>query len=159
MMTQLPESGCCPRFDPEPWDEREIELHDRLFLKDRVRCLFGIPLSMNRVMTRCMETIYRAGALSQEPLMLYDCKSLWSADVYIAIAKEIPGANMERISGRFLAKVFEGHYKNSGKWRQQMQEYVKNKGVEYSKIYFFYTTCPKCAEFYGKNYTVLLARI
>jgi hypothetical protein len=27
------------------------------------------------------------------------------------------------------------------------------------KMYFFYTTCPKCAKVYGKNYTVLLAKI
>jgi len=26
-------------------------------------------------------------------------------------------------------------------------------------MYFFYTTCPKCAEFYGKNYTVILAKV
>ncbi|MHC4509420.1 MAG: hydrolase [Planctomycetota bacterium] len=26
-------------------------------------------------------------------------------------------------------------------------------------MYFFYTTCPKCAKVYGKNYTVLLAKI
>jgi hypothetical protein len=27
------------------------------------------------------------------------------------------------------------------------------------KLYFFYTTCPKCAQVYGKNYVVLLAKI
>ena len=29
------ETGCCPRFDPELWDVREITLEDRLFVKDR----------------------------------------------------------------------------------------------------------------------------
>lgn len=31
------ETGCCPRFDPAPWDEKEISLKDKLFLKDHVR--------------------------------------------------------------------------------------------------------------------------
>jgi hypothetical protein len=26
-------------------------------------------------------------------------------------------------------------------------------------MYFFYTTCPKCAKKYGKNYVVILAQI
>jgi len=40
-----------------------------------------------------------------------------------------------------------------------MVAFVKSKGNEARKIYFFYTTCPRCAKFYGKNYTVLVAEI
>jgi hypothetical protein len=34
---------------------------------------------------------------------------------------------------------------------------LKDKEIE--KIYFYYTTCPKCAKLYGKNYTVIFAKI
>jgi len=27
------------------------------------------------------------------------------------------------------------------------------------KLYFFYTTCPRCAQKYGKNYVVILAQV
>ena len=27
------ETGCCSRFDPEPWDEKEFELQNKLFAK------------------------------------------------------------------------------------------------------------------------------
>jgi len=40
-----------------------------------------------------------------------------------------------------------------------MKDYVKSKAKEMEKMYFFYTTCPKCAEFYGRNYTVILAKV
>jgi hypothetical protein len=40
-----------------------------------------------------------------------------------------------------------------------MKEYVTSKANEIKKMYFFYTTCPKCAKVYGKNYTVILAQI
>ena len=66
---------------------------------------------------------------------------------------------MVRISGTFLTKVFEGPYKDAGKWARTMTDYVKNKAKQMEKMYFFYTTCPKCARFYGKNYTVLLAKV
>jgi hypothetical protein len=152
------ETGCCPRFDPAPWDGKEIKFNNKLFLKDHVLSFFHIPLNFGNVMVKDMERIKKAGALAPKPLMLSDEKSLWGSDVYIATSKEVPGAEMARISGTFLSKVFEGNYKDMGKWIKEMQEYVKSKGKEIKQMYFFYTTCPACAKYYGKNYAVILAR-
>jgi len=153
------ETGCCPRFNPEPWDEKEVTWQDKIFIKDNVRSFLHIPLNFGQVVVKNMEMIEEAGALAPQPLMLSDEKSLWGTDVYIAVSKEVPRAEMARISGTFLTKVFEGPYKNAGKWAKEMEAFVKSKGKEIKKMYFFYATCPKCAEVYGKNYTVLLAKI
>ena len=153
------ETGCCLRFDPEPWDEKEVTLQDKLFLKDHVRSFLHIPLNMEKVMVRNMTRIQEADALAPEPLMLSDEKSLWGSDIYIAVSKEVSGAEMTRVSGTFLTKVFEGPYSNTGKWVREMNAYVKSKGKENKTLYFFYTTCPACAKVYGKNYTVLLATV
>ncbi len=106
-----------------------------------------------------MELIEKSGANASHQLMLTDEKSLWGADIFIDVAKEVPGAQMARLSGTFLTKVFEGPYQNAGKWALEMKEYVKSKGKELKKMYFSYTTCPKCAKVYGKNYVVLFAQI
>lgn len=153
------ETGCCPRFDPQPWDEKEITWENRLFLKDRVRSFLHVPLNFGRVMVRNMERIQAADAVATEPLLLSEENSLWGADVYIGVGKEVPGAEMARISGTFLTKVFEGPYKNVRTWLEQMQTFVKSRGKTAKKTYFFYTTCPRCAKHYGKNYTVLVAQI
>ncbi len=153
------ETGCCPRFDPGPWEDKEIKFQDKLFLKDHVRSFLHIPLNFDKIMVKNMEKIQAANALTPEPLLLSDEKSMWGADVYIAVSKEVPGAQMEKISGTFLSKVFEGPYKNMGKWAKEMQWFVKSKGKELKKMYFFYTTCPKCAKYYGKNYTVIMAQV
>ena len=153
------ETGCCKRFDPGPWDGKEIRWDGKLFLKDHVRSFFHIPLNFGKVMARDMKKISAAGALAPEPVMLSDEGSLWGADIYIAIAKEFGGAQMARISGTFLARVFEGQYKDVGKWVAEMKGYVKSRGKEAKKLYFFYTTCPACAKAYGKNYVVLLAEV
>jgi len=153
------ETGCCPRFDPKPWNEKEISWQNKLFLKDHVRSLFHIPLNFGKVMVKNMEKIKNAGALAPQPLMLSDEESPWGADIYIATIQEVPGAKMETISGSFLTKVFEGPYRNASRWVKEMKTYVKSKGKEIKKMYFFYTTCPRCAKFYGKNYTVLLAMV
>jgi hypothetical protein len=36
---------------------------------------------------------------------------------------------------------------------------VASRGKQLQQLYFYYTTCPKCARKYGKNYVVILARI
>jgi len=66
---------------------------------------------------------------------------------------------MTSLSGTFLTKVFEGPYQNVGEWAQEMKEYVESKGRKLKKLYFSYTTCPRCAKAYGKNYVVLFAQI
>ena len=153
------ETGCCPRFNPEPWDGKEVTFKDKLFLKEHMRTFLHIPLGFGKVMVKNMEGIKAANALAPEPLMLYDDTSLWGANLYIAVSKDVPGAKMERISGTFLSKVFEGPFKDAGKWLKEMNDYVRSKGKEAKKIYFFYTTCPSCAKVYGKNYTVTLAMV
>jgi hypothetical protein len=116
-------------------------------------------LNFGQMMVKNMEKIQKSGALAEEPLMLSDEKSSFGSDIYIAVTKDVPGAEMTRIPGNFLTKVFEGSYRDTGKWVKEMQEFAKAKGKELKKIYFFYTTCPKCAKFYGKNYTVILGQI
>ena len=158
-LNEQSETGCCPRFNPEPWDEKKVTWRNKLFIKDHVRSFLHIPLDFGKVMVKNMEMIEAADALAPEPLMLSDEKTLWGSDIYIAVSKEVPKAEIARISGTFLTKVFKGPYSNTGRWVKEMKAYVKTKGKEIKKLYFFYTTCPACAKVYGKNYTVLMARV
>jgi len=158
-MSEKDVSQCCPPFDPQPWDEQELIWEDRLFVKDRVTSFFHIPLNFGAVMRRNMQVIESASAKPESMIVLADENSLWGSDVYLEVAKEIPDANMATISGTFLSKVFEGPYRNMRKWIAQMQAFVAERGQQVEKLLFYYTTCPKCAKKYGKNYVVILAKI
>jgi hypothetical protein len=151
-------TGCCDPFDPEPWQDKEITWKDKIFVKDHVASFFHVPLNMGTKVVRNLELIEKAAAKAPCQLMLTDEKSLWGADIYIDVAKDVPGAQMATLSGTFLSKVFEGSYQNAGKWAKEMEGYVKSKGKSIKKIFFSYTTCPKCSKAYGKNYVVLLAQ-
>ncbi|MBU0708892.1 hypothetical protein KJ596_04050 [Patescibacteria group bacterium] len=153
------ETGCCPKFNPELWEGKEVTWENKLFIKDRVMSILHIPLNFGKVMVKNMEKIEQAEALNPEPLVLSDENSLFGSDLYIAVNKDVPDAEMVKISGTFLSKVFEGDYRNMGKWVKEMKDYVVAQGKEVKKMYFFYTTCPKCAKYYGKNYTVILAEV
>ena len=111
------ETGCCPRFDPGPWEDKEIKFKDKLFLKDHVRSFLHIPLNFDKIMVK----------------------------------------NMEKISGTFLSKVFEGPCKNMGKWAKEMQGFVKSKGKELKKIIFSIPHVRNARIW--KNRTIILAHV
>ncbi len=152
-------TGCCEPFNPEPWRDKEITWKDKIFVKDHVVSFLHTPLNMGKIVVKNMELIEKANAKAPQQLMLTDEKPLWGADIYIDVARGVPGAQMATLSGTFLTKVFEGPYQNVSKWAKEMKEYVENKGRKPKKLYFSYTTCPKCAKEYGKNYVVLFAQI
>ena len=80
-------------------------------------------------------------------------------DIYLAVDKEMPGADNITLSGKFLSKVYEGDFKETGKWCKDFENYAKDKGYAIKKWYMWYTACPKCAKKYGKNYTVIIGQI
>ena len=150
---------CCPKFDPEPWDGKELQWHDKRFVKDRVTSFMRIPLNFGAVMTRSVGRIEAADAKPETMVVLSDENSPWGADVYLEVTKDVPGADMATISGTFLSKVFEGPYGNMRKWIREMKDFVQSEGKSPQDLYFFYTTCPKCAKKYGKHYVVILAKV
>lgn len=158
-MTKDDSTECCPKFEPDPWDDKEITWENKQFLQDRVLSFFHIPLNFGAVMKRSMAAIEAADAIPDEMVVLSDENSLWGSDVYIAISKDVPGARTTTLSGTFLTKVFEGPYRNMQNWIKEMKSFVRGKGKAFQKLYFFYTTCPKCSKKYGKNYVVILAQL
>ncbi len=152
-------TGCCPPFDPTLWDDKEIVWKDKPFLKEHVRALFHVPLGLGRTVTRAMEKIAGAGAAPPTGMMLADDSSPWGSDLYLDVTRPVPDADMASLSGTFLTKVFEGPFRDAGKWASEMKRYVESRGKRISKLYFDYTTCPACAKAYGKNYVVLFAKV
>ena len=160
-MTQSTEKDpvCCPEFDPAPWDDKLFEWTNKLFLKDHVCTLFYMPLNFGKVMKRLNGQVTAGGASMPDWLCLSDHTSRWNMDVYLAVDKEVPGAGNTTLSGKFYSKVYEGPFGNTGKWCKDYEALVKSKGLNIKKWYMWYTTCPKCAKKYGKNYVVLVGQV
>lgn len=155
--TGTTETGCCPRFNTDLWQEKEVKFDNKLFVKDHISAVFHIPLNFGNVVKRNMEKIDKAHAAAAEQLMLTKENSLWRTDIYIAVKKGVPDTEVKKISGNFLSKVFEGPYKNMGQYIDAMKKYVHRQGKQYKDLWFYYPYCPACAKAYGKNYIVILA--
>ena len=159
MSSQSTSTGCCPRFDPAPWDDKRFEWDNKRFIKDRVFTAFYVPLNFGRVIKRMMAKIEKAGAAVPDWMGLADHTSKWNMDLYLAVDKEIPDADNVTLSGQFASKVYEGPFKETQNWCKDFESYSKGKGLDVRKRYMWYTTCPKCAKEYGKNYVVILGRV
>ena len=154
------ETGCCPQFDPTGWDGEEFEFRDRPFVRTTTVNFMHIPLNMGGMIKKTFEKIQDAEASpTDEYLMLSTDPSPWRGEHYFAVTKDVPNAEMVTLSGNYLTKVFEGPYRDAGKWAKETQEFVSSTGKQLKKLYFFYTTCPKCAKHYGKNYVVAFAEV
>lgn len=153
-------TGCCPKFNPEIYDDKIIELEGLDMVKTSTRSFLYMPLNMGSAMTKAMKAIRDNDAEEAENyLILSRDISMWKAEHYILVSKPVPNMENIKLSGIFLTKVFEGGYNQIPLWIKEMTSFVEEKGYDLEKIYSFYTTCPKCAKVYGKNYVVLFAEV
>lgn len=153
------EKECCPKFNPKPWDEKTFVWKNKKFIKDKVFTLFYMPINFGSVITRLMKKIDSINAKCPDWMALSDHTSKWNMDLYVAVDKEVPNAENVTISGKFFSKVYEGPFKDTNKWCKDCDTYTKNKNLNIKKQYMWYTTCPKCAKKYGKNYVVIIGKI
>lgn len=159
--TEKNETGCCAVPNIDDWDEQEIAFKDKRFIRMYTRSFFFVPLNMSKVMTAIQKQAEGANAtMPPDGTMILSRElSPWRAEQLYAVTKEVAGADNVVLSGSYLAKVFEGPFKNAKSWYDSLQDFVRSRGKIADKTYFFYTTCPKCAKYYGKNYVIGLSSI
>lgn len=150
---------CCPKFEPKSWDGKIFEWKNKKFIKDKVFTIFYMPINFGSVIKKLMEKIDSANAECPDWMGLSDHTSKWNMNIYVAVNKDIPNSENVTLSGKFLSKVYEGPYKDTGKWCKDYDTYAKSKKLEIKKQYMWYTTCPKCAKKYGKNYVVIVGEV
>lgn len=159
--TDKNETGCCPVPNIKEWDNNQVIWDKKKFVLDKTISFMHMPLNIGSVIKRTWEKIKKADARppDDEWIMLSYDSSPWKGEHYFSVTKDVPDAENVTLSGRFLTKVYEGHYKEAGKWYKDMVQYVESKGESAKKVFFFYTTCPKCYKHYGKNYAIAFAKV
>jgi len=159
MAKKILETGCCPRFNPKQWDGKILTWKNKKFVKSSVLCFFYMPLNFGSVIISLMKKMDAAGASSPGWLGLSDHTSPFNMDIYVATDKAVPGCQNTQLDGKFLFKVYEGPFQKTGEWAKDFAAYCKKRGMASGKLYMWYTTCPKCAKAYGKNYVVFVAEV
>lgn len=154
-----PDEICCPLIEVDKWDNQILEWKEKLFAKDHVCTFFYMPLNFGKVMKRFDRNMRKHDIHFQDYICLSDHTSKWNMDLYLAVDKEVPGMNHDRLSGKMFTKVYEGSYNETSKWCKDYQQCAEEKDYIIRKMYMWYTVCPKCAKKYGKNYVVIFGQI
>jgi len=158
--TSINTTGCCPKFNPEGWSDVVLHFEAKPFARAHTASAMHVPLNMGRVFSRMQRHIDAAGAVDPAQfIVLSRDLSAWSGEHLFAVTKPVPDEEMTTLSGDFLTHVFEGPYAEARNWYTQMQDLARAKGHDPKEVYFYYTTCPKCAKAYGQNYVVGLVAI
>jgi hypothetical protein len=96
---------CCPKFDPEPWHDKEITWKEKLFVKDSVMQFMHMPLpgTFGKTVGRMWKKIEDAGANPdiKDFIMLATESSPWKGEVYINATKEVANAENIKLSGMY----------------------------------------------------------
>jgi len=153
------EIECCPPFDPAPWHDTIVDWDNKRFIKEKVATFLFMPLNFGQKMRKLDRIVTDAGGSFPGSMGLSDHTSGWNMDVYLAVDKAIPGVNNVTMTGKFFTRVYEGPYSETGKWCKDYEEAAKSRDMTIKKWYMWYTTCPKCAKKYGKNYTVIVGQV
>lgn len=150
---------CCPPFDPRAWDRLSLTFATKRFVRVKTRSLFHIPLNMSTVFAAAWEKIKAAGAEDSHFAILSNDSSMWRGEHFFPVTKDVPGLETAFLSGRFVTRVFDGPYRDAYVWVGEMREDIAQSGKRMGRLFFYYTTCPKCAERRGHNYVVGIGEV
>jgi len=158
---------CCPEFNPEKWDKKTFNWDNKQFIKETIPTLFHMPFPpmIGKKITKMMFLATGANkidAKKDEVLVLFQDPSAFRSNIYISVTGSVPGANNVKISGTFMARVYEGPYNAIPKFAKDMNAYLEKEGKRVPKndeYYIHYAYCPKCEKKYGHHYMILFAKI
>ena len=100
---------CCPKFDPEKWNEKEFKWSNKRFIKESVPTLFHTPFPpmIGKKISKMMRLATKAGKIGtkmDEVLVLFQDPSAFKSNIYLSVTGEVPEANNINISGTFFCQ-------------------------------------------------------
>lgn len=155
---------CCPTFNPEKWDEKTFDWDNKPFIEESVPSFLHIPSKkmLEKKITKMMKLAEEANAIAMDEtdvLLLFRDPHAFKSNIYLSVTQPVANANNIVLSGKFMAKVYDGPFKAVPKFLKKMDAYLKNKQKQSKDYYVHYAYCPKCAEERGHNYMILFAEL
>ena len=159
----MKEKECCSKFEPSRWDGKTFNWKDKTFIKEFIPTFFHIPFPpmIGWKITKMLKLVEKADVCpaKKDWLVLFYDPRAFKSELYMSTNGRVEGGVNVKISGSFMAKVFDGPYNAIPKFIKKMDKYLDGKGKKALKYYVHYAYCPGCAKKFGKNYMILFAKV
>lgn len=164
MTHEKTDNVCCPKFNPDKWNEKTFDWDKKPFIKESIPTLFHIPFPpmIGKKITKMWkqaQAAQKTEADKEDTLVLFTDPSAFRSEIYLSVTGQVLNANNVTLTGTFISKVFDGGYNAIPGFIKQMDKYLANQGKKAKKYYVHYAYCPKCAKDQGHNYMILFAQV
>jgi hypothetical protein len=97
------------------------------------------PWNMGQAFTRVQDHIKEADAADPvtEIVLSHDI-SPWQSEHFFAVTNDVPDEEMTKLSGDYIARVFEGPYRRVINFNHNMQVAAKVMGKVAKDVFFFH---------------------
>ncbi len=155
---------CCPKFQPDRWNNKILEWQDKTFIKEEMPTFFHIPLPgvIGKKVEKMMQQAIKSDQMEEDmldALLLFHDPGLFKSQLYMSVKDEVPGADNQKISGTFEVRVFTGKYTEVPKFMKVVSKELKSAGKDVKGFYVHYAYCPKCAKKFGENFITVFAKV
>lgn len=151
----------CPEIIDSDWDLAEHTWGEKNFYSLSLPMLFHIPIGIGRRIERAMAKTQDKQYKLSDPPMVMSKDGLFSGAVMIGIERpEVEDPRVISLSGaELVSKIHTGPWKELNKGVSELLSFLRSKkGTHPAAIYFWYVTCPECAE--GETHkTVIFAQL
>jgi len=152
---------CCRNIDLSKWNLKQVKWKRKPFYVVKYGTFFHIPLGIGKAMVQGMETAVKKYHTPQPDFWLSKDTGLFSAKMMFSVERASSSdPDIEELTGTFVARGFQGPYKNMGNFIrvfiEQVQQKFKKKPTE---LLFWYVNCPKCAKKQGGPKIVIFGKI
>lgn len=138
----------CPRIVDARWEDREHRWNKSFFTVSSPS-FFSVPIRLSRDIGKVINRAREEGfEIVEAPRMLISRYALFRGEISV----EVVATNGEHPSLRrfenasFYSQIFRGHWRDLGSGVRRL---VMTLGRRPRNIYFWYTSCPICAEEQG----------
>ena len=152
----------CPDVNDQDWHLQDQNWDGKFFYFEYVRHFFNVPLGYDKQLRAMKRDMARKGfRLVNADMVLYQ-PGLFQGRLLMEINDpDQYDANVERFDqARLLSRVHQGSRSGLKDALQELKAFTQDRAhLDPLIIYYWYTTCDKCAKIRGYEKTVLFARV
>jgi bifunctional DNA-binding transcriptional regulator/antitoxin component of YhaV-PrlF toxin-antitoxin module len=158
-----PKTACnCPEINDQDWHMKDQTWNGKFFYFEYVRHIFSFPMGFDVQVKKMKQDLAHKGYQLVIPDLVLHQPGMFQGRILVEIQDpEQYDANVEPLdNARILSRVVKGSGARMGQALQELKTFTRDRThLDPTVVYYWHTTCKRCAKTRGYEKTVLFARV